>query len=237
MRPEMATLKEIYEAIDQVLQDPDYSEPSIVARINESLQEIAAGVRMPDGGISPPLPDLVDYASVTTTAEAYTSLPSDYQRNVFMILDSSGVKIEPPRGGGYYSFALFMRQIKDKRLTEAGTVYRVAVKGTKLYYQGIPSTATSIGIHFYRKPVVMYGDGDVPEGIPDHLQVKLLKHWVLKEVFGEAVEDGQDNKAMGFKYHNAKAIEALTALCDHIGIDGEPEYYGSGDFEDGAVCD
>jgi hypothetical protein len=237
MRPEMATLHEIYGAIDKLLQDPDYDEPEIVSLINQALQEIAAGVRMPDGGISPPLPDLVDYDTVTTTAAAYASLPDDYQRGVFLVLDSSGYRIDPPRGGGYYAFALFMNQIQDKRLTEAGSVYRVVVKGSRLYYQGIPTAAATLGVHFFRKPATLYEDEDVPEGIPEHLQLKLLKHWVLKDVFGEAIEDGQDNVAVAAKYHTTKAYEALTALCDFIGIDGSPEYYGAGDFVDMGVCD
>jgi len=230
-------LSALVSAIDFVLQDDAYGETVLVGKINSIVTGIAAGIRMPDGQISPPLPDLLDYDTVTTTAAAYASLPADYQRKVFMILDSSGNKIEPPPGGDYYAFALFLKRITDKRLTESGSVYRVCVKGNKLYYQGIPTAAETLGLHFYRKPVDMALDGDTPDGIPEHLQERLIKHGVLKDIYGEAIEDGQDNSGIATKFHTGKFFEAMAELVAFIGIDGEPEYYGSGDYEDAGVCD
>jgi hypothetical protein len=34
-----------------------------------------------------------------------------------------------------------------------------------------------------------------------------------------------------------KFIEAMTDLCDFVGIDAEPQYYGEGGSEDRGVCD
>ncbi|HPM70140.1 MAG TPA: hypothetical protein PLS57_04360 [Smithellaceae bacterium] len=234
----MTTLSDLVTAIDNVIQDDSYL-AKIPSYINQAMKEISGGVRMSaNGQISPPLPDLYAYSTVTTsTTLPYVSMPDTYQRKVFRISDSSGDVLSPPMGGDYYSFALFMKQIADLRLTEAGSIYRLAVKGNKLYYQGIPTAAETIYLHFYRKPVDMALDGDVPDGLPDHLALRLLKHKVCAEIFGEALEDGQDNSGNGVKYHTAKFYEAMIDLVDFIGIDGNPEYYGGGDFIDGGVCD
>ena len=234
----MATLSEIVAVTRRILDDPAYTEPLIVEELNKTLQRVAAGIRMPDGGVSPPLPDLHSYGTVTTSLTLpYVSLPTDYQREVVRIYDSTGNRYEPPRGGDYYAYNLFLRQIARMDLVEAGEIYALCVRGTRLYYQGIPMVATTIGLHYYRKPAVLALDGDVPDGIPEHLAEDILKHGVLKEIFGEKIEDCQDNSGIGTKYHSMKFYEVMTDLVDFIGTDGEPQYYGSGGFEDRGVCD
>jgi len=233
----MPTLSSLITVIQDILQDSAYTNEKVPALINAQVLKITAGIRMPDGSISPPLPDLMDYDTVTTTALAYVSLPSDYQRKVFMILDSSGNRIEPPRGGDYYAFSLFLKSLSDKRMTESGSVYRVAVKGTKLYYQGIPTTAEALGLHYYRKPVDMALDGDVPDGIPEHLAEDLIKHGVIKDEYGDKIEAGVTEPSRGMQYHTNKFFEAMTNLIDFIGVDGEPQYYGEGSSEDAGICD
>jgi len=234
----MATLTELVTAIQDILQDGAYTEEKIISRINSALQIVAAGVRMPNGIISPVLPDLLDYDTIVTTTAAYASLPADFQRNVILVLDSSGNKIEPPSGGNYQAFALFLKNTSDKRLAETGSVYSVVVKGLRLYYQGIPSAAETLGLHFYRRPAVLSLDGDEPEGLPSHLAEDILKHKVLASIFGEKIEDGQDNKGIATTYHTTKFMEAMVALCDFIGIDASPEYYASGsDATDAGICD
>ena len=234
----MTTLSSIVSSIQDILQDAAYTNQNIVDRINEAVNSIAAGIRMPDGQISPPLPDLYAYGTVSTSITLpYVSLPTDYQRGVKLVYDSSNYKINPPAGGNYYSFALFMRIISKMDLSETGSIYAVAVKGTKIYYQGIPTTSTTIGVHYYRKPTDMALDGDTPDGIPDHLQLRLIKHYVIMTIFGEQIESSVSEPAIGYKYHEAKFYAAMTDLCDFVGIDATPEYYGNeGNFDAGA-CD
>lgn len=235
----MADLQTLVAAIDGILQDPALTETILVADINRAVSAIAGGIRMPDGSTSPPLPDLVTYGSVNTSLTlAHVSLPADYQRNVFLIVDSTGYKIAPPMGGNYQSYGLFLQQISDLRLTEAGSVYRVAVKGGSLFYQGIPTASAAIGLHYYQKPTVLFADEDVPSCIPEHLQEDLIVSWVCMRRYRTQIEDGQDQQGAGFKIFQAMFFEEMVKLCDHIGItDATPEYYGSGGYEDGAVCD
>jgi hypothetical protein len=221
----MSSLTELVSAIQKLVQDTAFGDDEIVSRINDAVQGIAAGLRMPNGQTSPPLPDLFKLGTVATTTAAFTSLPSDYQRGVTAIYDSSGYRIPSPQGG-YYSFNQFMKGVARLSLDESGSVYRVCVKGTKLYYQGIPSAETTLGVHYYRQPDILALDGDTPDGIPAHLHMRLVKHKVLAEVFAEALEDGQDNMGVAAKYHNIKFYEAMTDLIDFIGIDEGPSFYG-----------
>lgn len=233
-----ANLTTLTDAIQEIIQDSAYTSANIASRINDAVNAIAAGIRMPNGEISPPLPDLFTINTVTTsTTLPYVSLPVNYQRNVVHIYDSSGNVFAPPRGGNYYSFNLFLKGVSNFNLTEAGSIYRVCVKGSKLYYQGIPTAATTLGLHYYRKATTMVNGTDEPDGIPEHLQLRLIKHYVCKEIFGEAIEDGQDNTGIGVKYHTGKFYEAMTDLVDFIGIDAAPRFYGGGDFEDAGACD
>jgi hypothetical protein len=222
-------LSDLVTAIDGIIQDRAYDEPAIVKLINSAVKRIAGGVRVPVGSgyiLSPPLPDLYTIGTVTTTTLSYASLPSNYQRRVFNVYDSSGITISPPQGGDYYSFALFLDQASNKALTDAGSVYRVCVKGSKIYYQGIPSAPATLGIHYYRQPVDRALDGDIPDGLPDHLAERLIKHKVCAEIFGNIIEDGQDNTGIGFKFHNARFLEAMADLIEFIGIDEGHSFYG-----------
>lgn len=233
----MNTLSEIVESIQDNLQDESYTPEIITKSINSALQSIAAGIVLPNGEVSPPLPDLYAYGTVNTSISLpYTNLPTDYQRRVSNIYDSSADKILSPRGGDYYSFKRFLIQVTKLDLTESGSIYIVCVKGSKLYYQGIPTISTTLGMHYYRKPAIMALDGDIPEGIPDHLQLDLLKHYVCMKIYSD-IESGQYNKGIGTSQHANQFFNLMMNLVDFIGIDAEPLYYGEESFEDRGRCD
>ena len=221
----MATLTQLTSAIESVIQDDSYDD--LTDRINDAVNSIAGGIRMPNGETSPPLPDLYSTTTVATTTNAYADLPTDYQRGVFYVVDSSGDRILSPDGGDYYSFMLFLKTCRKKDLTETGSITKVCVKGKKLYYQGIPTASEDLVVMYYKIPDTLVGDSDEPEGIPAHLQKRLIKHYVCKEIFGEGLEDGAEARGVGTNYHTNKFFEAMIDLIDFIGIDAEPEYYGS----------
>jgi hypothetical protein len=223
----MSTLSQLTSAIESVTQDDSYYD--LTDRINDAVSNIAGGIRMPNGGTSPPLPDLYTSVAIPTTVNAYADLPADYQRGVFYVVDSRGDRILPTDGGGYYGFMLFLNQCYKKDLTETGQVTRVCVKGRKIYYQGIPSTPVNLTVSYFKTPDTLVSENDTPEGIPDHLQNRLIKHYVCKEIFGEGLEDGAEARGVGTNYHTSKFFEAMTDLVDFIGIDAEPQFYASSD--------
>lgn len=214
------TVVNVRDAIKSVVLDGYYTDAAIDVWVDDAMQAVAGGVIMPDGDISPPLPDLYSIETVnTSTSFPYVELPDDYQRNVFYVSDSTGYRIHPVMGGDYYSFSLFMNRAIKKDLTTQGSVDSVCVRGSNLYYQGIPAASTQISVQYYRAPSGL-------EGIPQHLMKSILKHWVCKEIFGEGIEDGEDNSGRGQAYHEKKFYEFMETLRQFIGIDAEPEYYG-----------
>jgi len=221
----MSTLASLTTAIENIVQDASITD--ITDRINDCISFLASGARLPDGRVSPPLPELFTIATVTTsTSLAYVSLPATYQRNVFYVADSSGDKINPPKGGDLYSFILFLKQVYKKDLSEAGAVYAVCIKGNKIYYQGIPSVATTLTLYFYRKPVDLVDSTDVVDGLPEHLQRRLIVNYVCADILGSMIEDSETNK-LANAYHLNEYYKALIDMVDSIEIDAEPLYYGS----------
>ena len=212
------------------------SSVSLLSRINQAVAEIAGGIRMPNGEMSPPLPALFKSDTVATTAYPYVTMPATYQRALIYVVDPNGLQIKPPTGGNYYSWTLFMDRVIKKDLSSVGEVDLVCVKGSVLYYQSIPSVSVNLSVVFYRKPVAMAGGGtETPDGIPEHLQMRLIKHRVGFQLANEMV-DGTERM---IQYHEAEFYKAMQDLVDHIGYhDAGPEYYGSGsDFVDLGICD
>lgn len=217
----MATLSSLLSSIKAIVRNDAITDTEIKTRINDAVYAIAAGVALPDGRFSACLPDLYNYDTITTDLlDAYTELPCDYQRNVFNVIDSVGRTIDPARGGDYYSFDLFLNSIPEPNLTEVGTVRFVVVKGSKLYYQGIPSTSETLSIHYYREPFEMTGDTNTPDGIPAQFQVPLIVHYVCRDIFGDILEFGKKER---FTYHSSRFLQALMELTDFIGNNDNQE--------------
>ncbi len=228
----MTTLKRLRADITNVVKDTAF-ESSLVARINNAVLRIAGGVRMPDKTTSPPLPRLYATGTVATDLVLpYASLPATYQRSVIVVYDSTGQQLYPPEGGDYYSFKLFMRRAVKKDLSLAGDPVACCVKGKNLYYQGTPALSADLTVDFYRLPVSMTLATDSPDGLPEHLETDLIKHFVCKEIFGEGIEDGEDNQGKGTAYHTGKFFELMQDLVDFVGIDTAPKYYGGEDGYD-----
>jgi len=160
----------------------------LIAKINNAVTKIAGGIRMPNGMISSPLPELMKIDTLTTTTEACVALPSDYQRAVFQISNSDGYKIESIEGVGYYDFRLFLEEVDKKDLSEAGTVKNAVVHGNFLYYQGIPAINEILTIMFYRKPINAVAGIDVIDGIPEHLSLDLIGNYVSSQLLKDKKE-------------------------------------------------
>ena len=220
----MPTLETLRTQIGKIVKDPVYQVPSdLNLRINQLIAKIAAGIRMPDGSVSPPLPDLYSSENISTSASSSNvKMPATFHKSLVRVADTNGYQINPPDGGDYTSFQLFLNRTT---LTRAGTVFMCALKGRNLYYQGIPATPASLTLHFYRKPVDMTSGTDEPDGIPEHLAIPLIKHGVCMEIFGEGLEDGEDNQGVGVKYHTGKFFEAMMDLVEFVGYDGAPEQF------------
>lgn len=233
----MATRSEIESAIIYALGEEKYRDlVDCRLRTTNAILKIAAGIKMPDGRISPPLPDLYTIITVATaTTAAYKTLGATYHRDVFYVANDDDERILPPRGGGYYSFGKFLKQANYKDLSESGDIYMCCVKGTNLYYQGIPSTSENLLVYCYRLPVAMSTDSSVPDGIPSAFALDLPKFAVLADYWGDLI--GKDvkqelkypDKAYSkWKYYTARFYEVMAEMIESIGShDDEPQYFDS----------
>ena len=179
----MPTFEELTVRANILVDDPSITD-SLEDLINQGLFEIAGGMQSSLlDVITPPLPDLFSIATVTTdTSLAYVDMPSTYHRNLQLAVSESGNEIDIAN-----SFIKFTETYPA--LDRTGTISEVVENGGKLYYQGIPSVAEEINLHFYRKPVIMVEDDDEPDGIPEHLQMSLLVNFASWKAY-EFIEDG-----------------------------------------------
>jgi hypothetical protein len=235
----MAKVSDVIDAVTEMANDfyvDHFEDANLILEINAALQHIAAGILLENGEVAPPLSSLVKIGTVTTTlSQAYSALPTDYQRHVFNIVDSSGNKIYPPASGDYYAFPSFLKRASSQSLDEVGSVHRCCVVGLNLYYQGIPASAETLTLMYHRKPATLATAGAAIEGIPDHLQVRLLKHYIGRDMANKSVDGLPEIVEM----HTRELYLALhDLLLYEPDTTAEPEYYNSNnDSTDLGVCD
>ena len=188
--------------VDRIIQDDSYTEAIQLSFLNQAMQDVAGLVL---------LPDLETSSAVTTsTTLSYVAMPSDYQRNLFDCYNSTRSWHVEIKG----SFRLLTRMFQQ--LDQAGSIQGVAVRGTNLHYQRIPSTAESLTLYYYRPPVDMASGATEPDGIPQHLARPLLVHGACKGIYGEIEEDIKGNK-VNTLYHETEYTKALGKLIAFVG--------------------
>jgi len=156
------------------------------------------------------------------------ALPSDYSRGLAYVASvSQGSRIKV-----YSSYHKLLR--KYPLLDQVGDVLIVAIKGVYLYYQSMPGTAEALTLHYYRDPTAMSADDSEPDGIPSHLQDRLLVNYAAKEIIG-LVEEAVKGRTLRSEKYEEKFQRAMADLVAFIGPeDIEPIYYDDDSgYEDG----
>lgn len=125
---------------------------------------------------------IIPVDTVLISAVGYVSLPDNYQRQVQFVVNSSGVEVDLAD-----SFISFVETYPA--INQTGSISEVIDQGNLIYYQGIPSEAEELKIHYYRTPVDMSDDTDEPDGVPSHLQKGLLVNHTCWKLY-ELIEDG-----------------------------------------------
>jgi len=175
---------DLISAVQNIIQDDFFTEEMIGTYLNQAQLEVAGGMQSALGDwITPPLPGLLTIGTVTTVlATPYLSMPTDFQRNLQLVASSEGYELILAE-----SFNSFTSTYPN--LDRIGTISECIEFGNLLYYQGIPTVATDLTIHYYRLPVEMEDDEDEPDGIPIQLQRSLLLNHACWRIF-ELIEDG-----------------------------------------------
>jgi len=198
----MATFIELKNKVNVLVDDSSLA-ASLGGFINQGVSEIAGGMPSLLDGIAnplpnvltPPLPELFTIDTVeTSTVAAFVTMPTNFQRELQFVSSSSGSEIDIA-----HSFIEFAETYP--LLNKVGNISEVIEHGKKLYYQGIPASAETLTLHYYRKPVDMITDTAVPDGIPEHLQVSLLVNfaaWKAQEHLEDGIE-GETPNTIKFK--------------------------------------
>lgn len=218
----MSTFEELISRTSTIVDDSDLDD-SLGDFINQGVSEIAGGMQsVLSDMITPPLPALLSIDTVTTVTNlAYVDMPDEYNRDLCLVVSARGSEIDIA-----HSFIDFITTYPS--LSRVGNISEVVEHGGKIYYQGIPSAAEILTLHFYRKPVIMINDGDVPDGIPEHLQIALLTNFAAWKAY-EILEDGIEGTAptavltpntikfKGLFFESLKTLE-LTIPYDSRGL-------------------
>lgn len=152
----MPTQAELTSRVSSLLRDSSVTTATILGYLNEGQLKIAGGIILPDGQLSKPLEDLQVTSTLTSsTTLPYISLPttlgSAYQRNLFMLISyTQDLEITLHPSSAWKRFVG-----NDILLDDTGAIERAIVRGKRLYYMPIPSSAETLYAHYYRKPVDM----------------------------------------------------------------------------------
>lgn len=218
-------LSDIRELVDMKVDDASFGITFTNGLINRAVRIVAAGVKMPGGIVTPPLPSLIKTGAVATTTLSYASLPSDFQRGpVFVSYNSEEIRQTRSH--------IRMLRIYPS-MNHAGSVEIVNVVGKRIYYQGIPTPSQSLSVTYYSEPATLSLDTSEPDSIPEQLQEPLIVHYCAWRMFS-MIEDGMEGQKVNTNYHQAKFYEACADLAEFYPEDARPTFIEDGvgfDFE------
>jgi hypothetical protein len=119
-------------------------------------------------------------ASDSTAALYYTSMPSNFSGKLLYIGKDD-------RDINQHNLQELVELFPD--MDTEGNVTDVAVEGSTLYYQGIPTTAETLVIIYRKNPTEMTSNTDEPDGIPELLHRKIIVCGAAMNIWNE-IEDG-----------------------------------------------
>jgi len=171
----MANLGTLIEKVTRRILDDSFTEDEITEYLNEGLNVVSGAVK---------LPELDAVGEVTTATDAISvPLPENYQRGLYRCeVKDTGKKVTVLNNKG--QLAVYSHGLKNE-----GDVSHVAVVGRELFYQAQPSVATTLVLHYYRKPTPLAAEDDEPSCLPVHYHNRLLESYACGEIF-ELIEDG-----------------------------------------------
>jgi len=150
----MATQAALIDGVKEVVQDNAFSSARILQYLNQGQRQIAGGIfiQYPDRTqlISSPLPELETDDDLTTSITLpYIDMPSDFGRNLVALVSATNeLRIEV-----LGSLTELLNYYPE--LDNTNRVTLAAVRGKRLYYQGMPSSSETLTAFYYRNPYDM----------------------------------------------------------------------------------
>ncbi len=205
------TFAELILAVQDIVQNDSrlsiITGEKIAAMLNRATLEIAGGMSSVLGSwITPPLPALFTIGTINTAVDSsFVSMPDDFHRNLQFV--SSSTKTEIDLADSFISFSETY-----PLLNKSGSITECIEFGNNFYYQGIPTTIESVTLHYYRKPIDMVADTDLPDGLPIHLHNGLLVNYVCWQIFDLMKDLSMENFEQVTKPFKDRFYENLQIL-------------------------
>jgi hypothetical protein len=174
--------------IENIIQDDSFSTTTLNEYIDQAILYTGANVDIPAlKGI-----DTVD----TVLSQAYTTLSGltgGFSGKLRRVKDSNK---------NHISIASDLGLIMDTYplMAEEGDVEVVALEGSTLWYQKIPTEVMTLTCLYYRNPAILSSDTESPSDFPTHLHRQLFVHgsaWIIYD----QIEDGVDGEKVNTKSH------------------------------------
>lgn len=138
--------------------------------------------------IDPGVPGLQDIESLgTVVGKAFMTQPAESSGKIIQVYNEDlGEKLTRINGD------LETLREQGLSLTETGAIKFWLPLGERIWYQPIPLTSVNLEIIYYKNPVLLAGDDDVPVQIPDHLHRNLLVHGTAFRLFSRIEQEGEN---------------------------------------------
>lgn len=183
---------EIRTEIENLIQDASFVSDTINTYINLAILYTGANTDIPELKRI----DTVD----TVLSQAYTSLNSltgGFSGKLRRVKDTDGNSMEIVS-----DLALLMDAFPT--MVEEGEVEIVALEGSTLWYQKIPTIVETLTCLYFRDPAILSADSESPSDFPEHLHRKLFVHgtaWMIYDQIEDDVEEKKIN-TMGQFWHS-----------------------------------
>jgi hypothetical protein len=152
--------------------------------------------------------------SIVNDGPGYVPLPSNYHRNLYScrsITNFCPITV-------YQNLRLLLRNFSYP--DQNGRVLGVAIRGSNLHYQRIPSATEILRLYFYEKITEMTKLTDQPLCIPEGYEKPLLINYACKEIYN-LIEDGVEGSKVNTNTHTNLYQGAYNELAQFIGEEGK----------------
>lgn len=167
--------------------------------INDAVRQITEEVRFPE---------LRQVSAVTTSISTYyVNMPATF---------SSRLSYAGNSDGEYMILDTLEELIRlYPSLDESGDIEYVVCDGGILYYQPIPTAATTVTCIGYHLPTLLILDGDTPSFIPSFLHRAAIVNRAASDAYN-IIEDGVDDAKVNTRLFNSLAEQGLNGIRAYV---------------------
>jgi len=170
-------LGELKDEVEVAIGDTSFAD-KLADWINDSIEQIIDDANVPG------FKEIISVNTVLGTA--YATLGATCSGRILYVGTAAA-----ELAGGVVTLEQMMKMYPS--MSEIGDVEYIAIEGSTMYYQKVPTTVTALTLLHRRKPVAMVADDDEPEGIPSHLHLSVIVSKAAILGF-DRIEDGIEGK-------------------------------------------